>query len=170
MVKSYRNTCISQEIYILSMSSCAFYYKILLCNQKYISLHYRTKALAIIRKISDGIDPVSEKREYKAQSVTLAEAFEDYLKARKTLKPTTIKDYRRIMFEVFPDWQHKALRDISKDMVAKRHSQFGQQSEARANNGMRILRAVFNFAMGEYEDLLCNDRSIVDQSIRFHYR
>jgi integrase len=112
----------------------------------------RNKALDIIRKVADGIDPVAEKREQAAQSVTLAEVFEAYLNARKNLKPITIKDYSRIMLEVFPDWQNKCLKEITKDMVAKRHTKFGEQSRARANNAMRVLRALFNFAMGEYED------------------
>ena len=52
----------------------------------------------------------------------------------------------------FPDWQNKPLLDITKDMVSRRHSKMGERSHARANLGMRLLRALFNFAMGQYED------------------
>ena len=37
-------------------------------------------------------------------------------------------------------------------MVARRHSKVGERSQARANLGMRVLRALFNFAIGQYED------------------
>jgi integrase len=82
----------------------------------------------------------------------LQETFDAYLKARKALKPLTILDYTRLMKQAFSDWQNKPLLDITKDMVAKRHFDYGQRSPARANSAMRFLRALFNFAAGEYED------------------
>lgn len=112
----------------------------------------RNKALDTIRKIAQGINPIAEKRELQAKGVTLAEVLEAYIKARKSLKPSTIKDYKRSMFEMFSDWQDKPLREITKDMIAKRHTSFGERSKARANLGMRVIRALFNFAKGEYED------------------
>lgn len=112
----------------------------------------RKEAQKVLGKLATGINPIAEKREQKAAAITLAEAFEDYLKTRKNLKDSTIYDYRRIMNEVFPDWQNKCLQAINKEMVAKRHADFGKRSQARANNAMRVLRAVFNFAAGQYED------------------
>lgn len=44
-------------------------------------------------------------------------------------------------------------------MIAKRHSLRGEKSHARANSAMRLLRALFNFAAGEYED--AQGRSLV---------
>jgi integrase len=41
---------------------------------------------------------------------------------------------------------------ITKDMIAKRHIAYGEtNSKARANLAMRLLRAIFNFAMNEYQ-------------------
>jgi integrase len=37
-------------------------------------------------------------------------------------------------------------------MVQKLHHDYGQRSQARANNAMRLLKAIFNFARGQYED------------------
>jgi integrase len=54
--------------------------------------------------------------------------------------------------ESFDDWRKKPVIEITRDMVAKRHSKLGERSEARANLAMRLLRAMFNFAAGEYED------------------
>lgn len=112
----------------------------------------RKEAQKVLGKIAVGINPIAEKRTTKLRSATLSEVFDHYLKARKSLKPITLKDYKRIMQEVFGDWLNKPLIEITKDMVARRHTEFGKRSEARANNAMRVLRALFNFASGEYED------------------
>jgi hypothetical protein len=56
------------------------------------------------------------------------------------------------MVEAFSDWQDKPMLAISKDMVARRHQLRGQESKARANLAMRVLRAMFNFAAAKYED------------------
>jgi integrase len=112
----------------------------------------RREAQKLLGQIATGIDPVAEKKAAKKRLLTLKEVFEDYKKARKSLKQTTLTDYERIMYEAFSDWQSKPLLDISKDMIAKRHTKFGERSKARANLAMRFLRALFNFAAGEYED------------------
>lgn len=112
----------------------------------------RKEAQKLFGKIATGIDSLAERKENKARGVTLLETFEAYLRARKALKPLTVKDYGYLMNQVFSDWQNKPLLDITKDMIAKRHSEFGIRSPARANSGMRLLRALFNFAAGEYED------------------
>lgn len=113
----------------------------------------RKQAEKLAGQIASGIDPVGEKREAKLKGVTLSQAFTDYLKARKDLKPKTLDDYGRAMTKAFPDWQDKPLLSITKDMVAKRHTRLGEQhGEAWANLSMKVLRAVFNFARGQYED------------------
>lgn len=106
----------------------------------------------LLGKIAIGVDPIAEKKAKKTKAITLQQAFDDYLLARKALKPLTIKDYNRAMLESFDDWRNKKLSDISKDMVVKRHTLVGKRSHSRANLAMRVLRAIFNFAMGEYED------------------
>ncbi|RLJ18637.1 integrase [bacterium endosymbiont of Escarpia laminata] len=112
----------------------------------------RKEAQKFLGQVATGIDPIAKKRDSNAKNITLAEAFEDYLKVRSGLKASTIHDYRRVMKEGFGDWQDRPLRNISKDAVAKRHAKLGERSPSRANNAMRVLRAVFNFAEGQYED------------------
>lgn len=112
----------------------------------------RKKARPALGKMSDGVDLVAERRAARAKSVTLEEVFQDYLQARKGLKPGTVKDYERVMDEAFEDWKRKPLSRITKDMAARKHTELGKRSRARANNAMRVLRALFNFAAGEYED------------------
>lgn len=52
-----------------------------------------------------------------------------------------------------PEWLDKPLVNITREMIAKRHTTHGQtNSKARANNAMRVLRAIFNYAIHEYQD------------------
>lgn len=122
----------------------------------------RTEAKKILGKIASGGDPVADKKQARAKSVTLKEVFEEYLKTRKNLKPTTIFDYQRVMKEAFSSWLYKPLLDITKDMVARRHTKLGETSHARANLAMRVLRALFNFAITQYED--SQGRSLINDN------
>lgn len=112
----------------------------------------RKEAQKFLGQVASGHDPISAEKEKYIKTVTLAEAFEIYLKVRAGLKDTTVRDYRRLMKEVFGKWQNRELNNISKDMVQKLHHDYGQRSQARANNAMRLLKAIFNFAKGQYED------------------
>ncbi len=61
-----------------------------------------------------------------------------------------MSDYHYVLQQVVPDWLDKPIINITRDMIAKRHAQYGQtNSPARANNAMRVLRAIFNFAVFE---------------------
>ncbi len=112
----------------------------------------RKEAQKFLGKVASGIDPIREVKENRARRITLSDAFQDYLATRKNLKPNTLNDYNRSMGEMFKDWQSKALSDISRDMVMTRHAEYGARSPARADNGMRILRAIFNHALQRYQD------------------
>jgi len=112
----------------------------------------RTEAMKILGKVATGGDPVAEKRERYARSVSLLQVFNDYLKTRKDLKESTINDYTKIMQTSFEDWLQKPIAEITKDMVERKHRDLGKRSEARANNSMRVLRALINHAMSKYED------------------
>ncbi|HDZ08999.1 tyrosine-type recombinase/integrase [Pseudohongiella sp.] len=111
----------------------------------------RKEAQKLLGQMSTGTDPVVEKRERKIQAVTLRESYNAYLLARKGLKPNTLHDYKRCIEGALGDWLDKPLTSITKDMVEKRHSKLGAKSHARANNTMRVLRALFNFASEKYE-------------------
>lgn len=112
----------------------------------------RTEAMKILGNVATGGGPIAEKRERYARSVSLNEVFRDYLATRKDLKDSTIHDYKRIMSTSFEDWLKKPIAEITKDMVERKHRELGKRSEARANNSMRVLRALINHAMSKYED------------------
>jgi integrase len=113
----------------------------------------RERAQEILGKMATGLNPNDEKRSNMARGVTLKQAYEDYKEARKDLKPKTLYDYDQIMKAVFASWHRKAVTDITKDMIEKKHKKIGtEKGPAYANLSMRFLRAVFNFAIGKYED------------------
>jgi len=113
----------------------------------------RKQAQTILGSIAAGNDPIADKQASKLQAITLNDVFAAYLSTRKNLKPKTIYDYERIMRNSFNDWGQKLLLSITKDKIAKRHTQLGERhGNAYANLSMRVLRALFNFAIGKYED------------------
>lgn len=122
----------------------------------------RTEAMKVLGKVATGGDPIAEKRERYARSVSLMEVYRDYLATRKDLKDSTIHDYNRIMNTAFKDWLKKPIAEITKDMVERKHRELGKRSEARANNSMRVLRALINHAMSKYEDAKGNPIILVN--------
>lgn len=112
----------------------------------------RKEAHKLLGHIAVGRNPAAEKKQEALQGTTLKKAFDDFVKTRKNLKERTLYDYRRLINVVFTDWQDKAMTSISKDMVSKRHNKIGsERGEAYANLAMRFLRALFNFAIAQYE-------------------
>jgi len=123
----------------------------------------RQQAQIMLGQIARKIDPLAERRADKMRAITLSEVLDDYCQARKSLKPKTLYDYRRTLVIAFADWQNKPIVSITKDKVAKRHQDLGKQhGQAYANLAMRVLRALFNFAAGQYED--SEGRSLVTEN------
>ena len=111
----------------------------------------------------------------KSKAVTLEQAFKDFLETRD-LKNHTTREYHRSMRVAFPDWANRRLMDITRDMVAQRHSKLKKAAEvnylrkckgkgntptddeikkrggSQANLHMRFLRSLLNFSAGYYED------------------
>ena len=63
-----------------------------------------------------------------------------------------MRDYRIIFNSYLSEWSNKELISITRAMVVKKHTTIGNKSIYRANATMRLLRAIFNFAIIEYED------------------
>jgi integrase len=112
----------------------------------------RARRLAIqeLGRFAEGVDQLAEQRSTRAKAVTLGEVFTDYL-ALRDLKPVTVADYEKAFRTSLEDWRHKQITAITRTMVEHRHRQETEKSPARANMAMRLLRALFNFAIGKYE-------------------
>lgn len=112
----------------------------------------RNEAIRFLGTVASNVDPIAAKKRSAAQSIKLGEAFESYLLTRSNLKPTTVQDYKRGIEGALSDWCNLPLSSITKEMVEVRHRMLGKRSHARANNTMRVLRAVFNHAIASSED------------------
>ena len=120
----------------------------------------RREAQKFLGKVAMGIDPVAERKTAQAKAVSLAQAFEDFKKARKNLKPKTLHDYSRNLEHHLHDWMRKPITTITKGMVSRRHRELGETSgKAQANYVFRALKSVLNFAKHHYED--GQDRSVL---------
>jgi len=113
----------------------------------------RKLATTFLGEVAMGIDPIAREAKEKSGKVTLQQVFDDYISARKSLKHSTVKDMQRSLNELLSDKLKKPIASITPDLVKRIHTKFGEQhSEARANLGMRYLRALFNFAIEQYID------------------
>ncbi|MBL0230452.1 MAG: integrase family protein [Moraxellaceae bacterium] len=113
----------------------------------------RTEARKQLGLMVVGIDPNKAKKAERVKGVTLSQCLTDYLSIRANLADSTKKGYQAMVNNHLTDWQEKPLKDIDRDMVATRHKKIVDSGEGiAANNVMRCLRALFNFANGQYED------------------
>jgi len=110
----------------------------------------RKKAQKVLGMMADGVNPVEADKEKRAKSETLEGAFKQYLKVRQ-LKPSTISSMEYMVKQMFADWEKKPLNDITRDMVQKRHQRMAAENgKVHADNSMRALRTIFNFAIAQY--------------------
>lgn len=116
----------------------------------------RKQALVILGSMAAGVDPVAEKAKAKTVSLTLAEAFAEYLES-KEFRPNTLLSYKRIINQPLADWQSKPVTAITRGMVDERFKELSQGSKtgtsgkANANVTMKTLRAVLNYVSLKYE-------------------
>lgn len=107
----------------------------------------RLEAQKILSGMKHGVNPQQEKREKKLAGISLGEVFDEYLKERKSLKPGTVVTYRKLLNYHLSDWLSKPITEITPDMVSARHDKITKLSgKAPANNVMRTLRAIYNYA------------------------
>lgn len=113
----------------------------------------RDLAKEMLGVIAKGGDPQAQRRQAAMRGVTLKQAFDEYVLARKGLKPRTLYEYEKLMCSALHAWWKRPLREITKDAITHKHRRLGTvNGPAYANSVMRLLRALFNFAQAQYED------------------
>lgn len=117
----------------------------------------RQLAQEALTKILSGADPTIAKQPVIIP--TLQEIFIDIMKARKNLSVNTIKYYKRIISSDLSCWGNRPVNTITIEMIANKHTELGIASHTSANLVMRVLRAIFTFAAGNYFDE--NGKSLV---------
>ncbi|HEY9678897.1 MAG TPA: tyrosine-type recombinase/integrase [Drouetiella sp.] len=131
----------------------------------------RQRASFVLDRMRQGYDPRLDKRELinnqessrriaqELEKLTLQFVLDDYL-ARKRLGPCTISNYKCVVSAYLSDWKSRNLLDIAKDDIEKRFHQISSKRIGRkrlggigaANNAMRVVRALYNFANLVYEN------------------
>lgn len=121
----------------------------------------RKEAIRHIAEMNKGEDPNQRKKEERARAKTLEDVWSDYKEERK-LRPATQYLYEGALYRrCFKDWLSLPVTSITKDMVQKRHQKLTKSpgprsnkegAEAHANQAMRILRSLLNYAANAYED------------------
>lgn len=102
--------------------------------------------------------PLARKAARLMPQPTLRLVYTDYRKFRK-MKVATIEKYESVIDLCFPDWWERNLNIISKDEILERHLSISTKNGPRgvgstqANYAFRILRALFKYAQGRYEDV-----------------
>lgn len=106
----------------------------------------RRKALELLAKIADGVDPIAQRKRAKASEVTLKAVFDQYTTTKK-LKPATLEKYRASLLLHFADYWDRPLIKITESVaqdINARHKQ-------KAAGTLRVLKALFNFARHQYK-------------------
>ena len=123
----------------------------------------RTEAKRLLGLMANGINPNTEKRAQikvaaqiaqdssEKEKLTLAMLLAEYLENRN-LREKTVTDYGRFLNRCLSDWMQLPVTAITRDMVQKRYLQLGREHRAQANYTMRVLRALFKYAIAVYED------------------
>lgn len=134
----------------------------------------RKRAQEILVDMNKGINPTKEKKQAaeqaKAKHVTLRDVFKRY-KEEKQRRPSTIESYEKHMNTSFSDWLDKPISYITEDMIVKKYkelaasiakrssqladddSRCGRTGHAYANQAMRYLRSILNYASYSYKDV-----------------
>jgi len=112
----------------------------------------RKMAQKLIYEMTDGKDVNARKKAIQGESITLQQAYDEFLEKRD-LKERTIWDYQRAMDISFKTWKRKRIIDVTREMVSRHYTKLGNQiGKAQANQSMRFLRSLINFAAGQYEN------------------
>jgi len=163
---SVRVRCSGNASYVLTKKISGRLVRVTLGKVGSINLgDARAKARTTLAEITlTGRSPNAHKRAKRDRGVTLGTAFEDYIDGRG-IKPVTLDGYRRSMRLHFSDWAARPLVEITRADVRTHYRRLSKRSPSSANLSMRLLRAVFNHAAGEYVDN--EGRSvIVDNPVR----
>jgi len=88
------------------------------------------------------------------RDITLATVLAKYITTKRKLKESTIEGYKDLIRLHAPEWQDIPMRSIDSSMILAKHSEVGAKSKARADGLMKIIRALYNFAIEIFDDAI----------------
>ena len=115
----------------------------------------RQEAKELLAKLMKGEDPKEERRQEQEvqalQALTYRQALEGFLTASTALTEGTHKKYRLSLSTTFKDVADKPLAYLTPQRVRSIHEQRSQKSRSRADQDMRVLRLVWNWARDNHQ-------------------
>ncbi len=105
------------------------------------------------QEIQNGINPNKTKKAKRIKHATIEQIFADYL-SHKELKPSTINGYQISFRNVLTPIAKKEVTQVTYEDILKLHKTYSSRSQAEADRAMRLLRAVYFYAMDELLDSL----------------
>ncbi|MDE0031153.1 MAG: integrase family protein [Deltaproteobacteria bacterium] len=113
----------------------------------------RRMAQELLGKVASGEDPAQERAEARGMP-TLAQAFEDYLRANPRRKPRTVEMYRMNLRVCFGDWLSRSLETIDRgDVETRFHRVTERHGWATANQAVSMLRSIYRRSSIDHEGL-----------------
>jgi integrase len=123
----------------------------------------RKRAKKALAAMSEDVDPNAEKKIARATSVTLREVTEGYISDHTDLKASSIANIRKHVFGLkpkangtpalsFKQWVDLPVTTITRDKVQTLYRKMVERSPAQANQKMRVLRALMNYARATYRN------------------
>jgi integrase len=125
----------------------------------------RKKAQALLVEMASGMDPNKEKREKRAEMITVSKAFDQMFAAKPNLSASALDNYGRTLRRYLADWADKNIVEITRQMILAKHQKIGEQyGLVTANNAMRHFRSVFNFVAAGFDEFPQNPTVILTQA------
>jgi len=107
----------------------------------------RTEAKKMLATMAAGVNPGAQQKLAKTVE-TFGGLAQAYIEARRpNLKARTALDYDNLRKRYLSEWEKRDPRTINRDAIETRHREISQEHGlSAANQTMRLVRAVFNFA------------------------
>ncbi|GJD96288.1 tyrosine-type recombinase/integrase [Methylobacterium iners] len=108
----------------------------------------RARAVEIMVAACQGRDIVEEQQAAERARLTLADAFAEYMKAlaRKEASPKTVALNEHNWRKMLAPHAKRELRSLTRREVRSWHEGWGSIGPTAANQGARLLRAIYNYA------------------------
>jgi len=118
----------------------------------------RNDAKDAFTDLRKGVDINREKAKSMERGITLQKVYEDYQTARPAMKDRTKSVDTSLLNCHLSDWLKKPIRDITDDMIKRRHLKIAKNSGVNTgNNVMRLFRRLHRFAGRSLKELLNRD-------------
>jgi integrase len=111
----------------------------------------RDVAKEYLYKISQGIDPTTQKNQRKQdQAWTVQSIIEEY-RDSKTRSPNTLRDINQVIARL-DDMSKLTFGKVTRELILNKFQEFGKQGPTQANRIFRYLRAAFNHHIDVHRD------------------